>query len=292
MSRRTSAPRGTPSSPSPGRCGWCGGCARAWWWAWAATRRSRRWSAPASRASRRWCTRPTPIPAWPTGSRCASVPAPRSPSPGRRSPGRWSPAIPIRPAIAAVRRAPVTPPLVAVVGGSLGARSLNQAVLGLYDRWRDRSDVMIHHVSGVRDYEECRIRLEALRRPGDALGYRLVPFEEHMEAIYTDADAGRLPLGRDDRGAHRGRRARGAGAAPRRARRPPDRERGGAGRGRRRGGGRAMPPSTRPASTPSSTALLADPDRRRAMGDAARALGRPDATARFADLVEEVAGAR
>ena len=63
----------------------------------AATRRSRRWSAPASRACRRSCTRPTPIPAWPTGSRCASAPAPRSPSPGRRSPGRWSPAIPSGP---------------------------------------------------------------------------------------------------------------------------------------------------------------------------------------------------
>jgi UDP-N-acetylglucosamine--N-acetylmuramyl-(pentapeptide) pyrophosphoryl-undecaprenol N-acetylglucosamine transferase len=38
------------------------------------------------------------------------------------------------------------------------------------------------------------------------------------------------------------------------------------------------------------TALLADPARRAAMADAARGLGRPDATARFADLVEEVAG--
>jgi UDP-N-acetylglucosamine--N-acetylmuramyl-(pentapeptide) pyrophosphoryl-undecaprenol N-acetylglucosamine transferase len=38
------------------------------------------------------------------------------------------------------------------------------------------------------------------------------------------------------------------------------------------------------------TALLADPARRHAMADAARGLGRPDATARFADLVEEVAG--
>ncbi len=38
---------------------------------------------------------------------------------------------PIRPAIAAVERAPVAPPRIAVVGGSLGARSLNEAVLGL-----------------------------------------------------------------------------------------------------------------------------------------------------------------
>jgi UDP-N-acetylglucosamine:LPS N-acetylglucosamine transferase len=32
--------------------------------------------------------------------------------------------------------------------------------------------------------------------------------------------------------------------------------------------------------------LLADAARRRAMGEAARTLGRPDATERFADLVE------
>ena len=38
--------------------------------------------------------------------------------------------------------------------------------------------------------------------------------------------------------------------------------------------------------------LLDDPDRAAAMGVAARTLGRPDATARFADLVEEVGGAR
>jgi UDP-N-acetylglucosamine:LPS N-acetylglucosamine transferase len=38
--------------------------------------------------------------------------------------------------------------------------------------------------------------------------------------------------------------------------------------------------------------LLDDPDRRAAMGAAARTLGRPDAAARLADLVEEVADDR
>ena len=104
--------------------------------------------------------------------------------------------------------------------------------------------------------------------------------------------AGRLPLGRDDGGAHRGRGARGAGAAPRRARRPPDRERGGAGRGRRRGGGPRRRPRPGPPRHRARPRCSPTPTVGRAMGDAARALGRPDATARFADLVEEVAGAR
>src|SRR5262249_43719186 len=72
---------------------------------------------------------------------------------------------PIRPEIAAVRRAPTSPPVVAVVGGSLGARRINDATLGVYDLWRARGDVVIHHVTGTRDYEGCRIRLDALRAP-------------------------------------------------------------------------------------------------------------------------------
>lgn len=197
---------------------------------------------------------------------------------------------PIRPAIAAVRRAPVAPPLIAVVGGSLGARSLNRAVLGLYDRWRDRTDVTIHHVSGTRDYEECLATLDAARAVGDALGYRLVPFEEHMETIYTDATiivarAGGMtaeltavgiasvlvPLPGAP-GDHQTRNAEAlvaAGAAVMIV-------------------DAALDPARLDAEL---TALLTDPQRCRTMADAARGLGRPDATARFADLVEEVAGA-
>jgi len=196
---------------------------------------------------------------------------------------------PIRPAIAAVHRAPVDPPLIAVVGGSLGARSLNRAVLGLYDRWRDRSDVTIHHASGTRDYEECLAVLEAARAQGDVLGYRLVPFEEHMETIYTDAAiivarAGGMtaeltavgipsvlvPLPGAP-GDHQTRNAEAlvaAGAAVMIA-------------------DATLDPARLDAAL---TALLTDPERRRRMADAARGLGRPDATARFADLGEEVAG--
>ena len=56
----------------------------------------------------------------------------------------------------------------------------------------------------------------------------------------------------------------------------------------RRGRWCPTPSSTPPASTRELGALLADPARLAAMSAAARTLGRPDATARFADLVEEV----
>jgi UDP-N-acetylglucosamine:LPS N-acetylglucosamine transferase len=211
----------------------------------------------------------------------AAVTLPGTPLPGAVVTGN-----PIRPAIAAVERAPVHPPLVAVVGGSLGARSLNQAVLGLYDRWRDRTDVTIHHVTGTRDYQGCSTMLAAERAAGDRLSYRLVPFEEHMEVVYTEATlvvsrAGGmtaelttvgmpsvlvpLPGAPGDHQTANADALVAAGAAVKIT----DAE---------------LDPGRLAVEL---DALLGDPDRLAAMSDAARGLGRPDATARFADLVED-----
>jgi len=193
---------------------------------------------------------------------------------------------PIRPTIAAVARAPVAPPLVAVVGGSLGARSLNRATVGLYDRWRARDDVTIHHVTGTRDYEECSTALAAQQDAGDRLEYTLVPFEERMEDVYAKAtvvvsrSGGMtaelttvgmpavlvpLPGAPGDHQTANADALVAAGAAVKVA----DAE---------------LSP-TRLADE--LDALLADPDRLATMAAAARSLGRPYATARFADLVED-----
>jgi UDP-N-acetylglucosamine--N-acetylmuramyl-(pentapeptide) pyrophosphoryl-undecaprenol N-acetylglucosamine transferase len=201
---------------------------------------------------------------------------------------------PIRPQIAAVRRDPVSPPLVGIVGGSLGARSLNRAALGLYDRWRDRADVAIQHVTGARDFEECRKTLAATRatnNSNDTLRYELVRFEDHMEQLYADATivvcrAGGMtaeltavgipsvvvPLPGAP-GDHQGRNAAAlvdAGAAV------------------------MIPDGALDAERldVELRAVLDDPARLDAMAKSARGLGRPDATARLADLVEEVASAR
>ncbi len=192
---------------------------------------------------------------------------------------------PIRPAIAAVERDPVSPPRIAVVGGSLGARSLNQAVLGLYDRWRDRTDLTIHHVTGTRDYPGCSTELAAQRAAGDRLSYSLVPFEEHMEVVYAEAtlvvsrSGGMtaelttvgmpsvlipLPGAPGDHQTANADALVAAGAAVKIA----DADLG----------------ADRLAAE--LDVLLADPSRLATMGAAARTLGRPDATARFADLVE------
>jgi undecaprenyldiphospho-muramoylpentapeptide beta-N-acetylglucosaminyltransferase len=194
---------------------------------------------------------------------------------------------PIRPAIAGVVRAPTVPPRIAVVGGSLGARSLNQAALALYDRWRDRSDLTIHHVTGTRDYQGCSTTLAAQRAPGDRLSYSLVPFEEHMEVVYAEATlvvsrAGGmtaelttvgmpsvlvpLPGAPGDHQTANADALVAAGAAVK----VPDAE---------------LDAARLAAEV---DALLSQPARLEAMSAAARQLGRPDATARFADLVEQV----
>jgi UDP-N-acetylglucosamine--N-acetylmuramyl-(pentapeptide) pyrophosphoryl-undecaprenol N-acetylglucosamine transferase len=92
---------------------------------------------------------------------------------------------PVRPAIVAVKRAPARPPVVAIVGGSLGSAALNELALGLHDTWRDRNDVAIEHVCGARYLDDCRARL--LVKPGDRISYRLVGYEHDMPGLYSRA---------------------------------------------------------------------------------------------------------
>jgi UDP-N-acetylglucosamine--N-acetylmuramyl-(pentapeptide) pyrophosphoryl-undecaprenol N-acetylglucosamine transferase len=198
---------------------------------------------------------------------------------------------PIRPEIVRVERAPAAPPVVAVVGGSLGAQRINDATLDLYEHWRRREDVVIHHVTGVRGYEGCAVRLARLREPGDRLDYRLVPYEDDMATLYTTATAMvcraggmtaelaavgmpsvlvPLPRAPGDHQTRNAEESASAGAAIL----VPDDELDGA---------RLAAELDR---------LLAEPARLAAMEAAARSLGRLDAAARFADLVEEVANGR
>lgn len=93
---------------------------------------------------------------------------------------------PVRREVLAVERRPDTSrPMLAVVGGSLGARRLNDAALGLYALWRERADLTIRHVTGPRDFERCAEQMAGLRRPDDTLVYDLVDYEDHMDTLYA-----------------------------------------------------------------------------------------------------------
>ena len=188
---------------------------------------------------------------------------------------------------------PVRPPLVAIFGGSLGAGRLNDAALELYDRWRQRDDVAVRHVTGAaRLRPAARARSTRPRRADDRLPYELVRVRgPHGDAVRPRATlavcrAGAVTVAElaaagvpavlvplpGAPGDHQTRNARtmvDAGAAVARARR----------RVRRRPARRR---SLTRAARPTRTGLDT-------MATAAATLARPDAAARLADLVEEVA---
>jgi UDP-N-acetylglucosamine--N-acetylmuramyl-(pentapeptide) pyrophosphoryl-undecaprenol N-acetylglucosamine transferase len=76
--------------------------------------------------------------------------------------------------------------VLAVVGGSLGARRLNDAASGLPPLLANRQDVVIYHVSGSRDYEELRGR--GVSPSGGGPDYRLVRFEDRLPELFVAAD--------------------------------------------------------------------------------------------------------
>lgn len=199
---------------------------------------------------------------------------------------------PVRSVIAAIVREPAhEPALLAVYGGAQGARTINRAAIGCYDTWRRRTDMRVRHVCGPRNETECVAALDAQRKEGDALAYELVPYEPHMEELLARAS---LTVSRAGAGTVAELTVAGVPSvlvplpgspSDHQARNAQTLERAGA-------AVVVLDQDCDPARLDAVvTALLADPERLDAMGRAARALGRPDAAARVADLVEEHARA-
>lgn len=76
--------------------------------------------------------------------------------------------------------------VVAIFGGSLGARRINQAALGLARAWGGRGDLAIYHVVGRRDWPD--ISRDLPRAPGGGLVYEAVEYEENMADVLAGAD--------------------------------------------------------------------------------------------------------
>lgn len=200
---------------------------------------------------------------------------------------------PVRPDIAAADRSPegrrqarralgLPPdrPTLAAFGGSLGARRINRAVLGLGQRWAGRPDRALYHVTGRRDHDEMAAAA------GSDPAQRLVAYEDRMPLLYAAADlvvcrAGAttvaelavagvpavlvpLPGAPGDHQTANARQLVRAGAAVLVPDDQCDTER----------LGRVV------------DELLGDPERLEGMGSAARALGHPDAAARVAEVVD------
>jgi UDP-N-acetylglucosamine--N-acetylmuramyl-(pentapeptide) pyrophosphoryl-undecaprenol N-acetylglucosamine transferase len=195
---------------------------------------------------------------------------------------------PVRASIAAVSRDPAhDPACVAVYGGAQGARTINLAVLGCYDRWRRRHDLAVHHVCGPRHIDECRATLDAGRRADDKLQYDLVAYDEHMDRLLARAT---LAVCRAGAGSIAELTAAGVPAVlvPLPGA-PSDHQTRNARTLERAGAAVLVPDAECDAKRLDAvvSGLLAAPRRLVEMGEVARALGRPDAAARVADVVEE-----
>jgi UDP-N-acetylglucosamine--N-acetylmuramyl-(pentapeptide) pyrophosphoryl-undecaprenol N-acetylglucosamine transferase len=177
---------------------------------------------------------------------------------------------------------------VASMSGSLGARRVNQALAELAALWARCGTRALYHVTGRRDYDAFVRGADGPPGP-DAdgrLAYRVVPFEDDVADFLTAADvcvtrAGAMTVAElllsgvpavlvPLPGAPRDHQTRNAEAMVRigAAVRVPDPECDGA------------------RLADELDALLADPERLRAMGDAARGHAHPDAAARIAELVD------
>ena len=76
--------------------------------------------------------------------------------------------------------------LIAAIGGSLGARRINDAVVALAAEWAGRSGVAIRHVIGARDWETTTAACPRSVQGG--LVYQQVRYEDRMDLVYAAAD--------------------------------------------------------------------------------------------------------
>jgi UDP-N-acetylglucosamine--N-acetylmuramyl-(pentapeptide) pyrophosphoryl-undecaprenol N-acetylglucosamine transferase len=70
-----------------------------------------------------------------------------------------------------------------VFGGSQGARRINQAAVGLADRWQDRADRQVLHIAGAAEFASTRSAVA-----GGKLPYEVVEFLDDMTDAYSAAD--------------------------------------------------------------------------------------------------------
>jgi len=211
---------------------------------------------------------------------------------------------PVRPAISAVVHTPearqaaraelgmaTDRQVVVVFGGSLGARQINRAVDGLVERWGGRQDLVIYHIVGRRDWgaysdDGSVDRIDRTGPAGGGLDLVRVAYEERMPLVYAAADlvvsrAGAMTVAELAVAGVPSVLVPLPGA-------PGDHQTENA-RVLERVGAAVLLPD--PACTPTGLAgvveeLLLDPDHLEEMGRAARSIGRPDAAAAGARVVE------
>jgi UDP-N-acetylglucosamine--N-acetylmuramyl-(pentapeptide) pyrophosphoryl-undecaprenol N-acetylglucosamine transferase len=176
--------------------------------------------------------------------------------------------------------------LVVAMSGSLGSRTVNQAVIGMAGRLADRGDLVVHHVIGRRDWQTPHAPSPAVA-PDAAITYRPVEYEDRPDQVLAAAD---LFIGRSGASTVAELAVVGVPAilvplpiAPR------DAQARNAEPFVRAGAARVLSDAecTHDRLAEVVAELVGSPDQLSSMAVAMRALGRPDAARRVADLIEE-----
>lgn len=76
--------------------------------------------------------------------------------------------------------------VIAVWAGSLGARTINRAVAELATQWSHRSDLVLYHVVGRRDWSDHRDN--GVPGTKESMAYRVVEYETQMPFLLRAAD--------------------------------------------------------------------------------------------------------
>ncbi len=174
--------------------------------------------------------------------------------------------------------------VVVVFGGSLGARTINDALIGALERFQPDQPVLIRHIIGHRDHADV---VERVREPAaDRVRYVPIRYEDDMATTYAAAD---LVVCRSGATSCSELAATGTpsvlvplpGA-------PGDHQTANARALERVGGAVIVPDADLDAASlvAAIESLLDEPERLADMGIAARTIARPDAADAVADLVE------
>ena len=78
--------------------------------------------------------------------------------------------------------------MVLVTGGSRGAKTINQAMLGVHKYFKDKSGIYIHHVTGTLAYDEIVKSLGEVKDGRYGKGSHIIKYEYDMPSALAAAD--------------------------------------------------------------------------------------------------------
>ncbi|HAJ95644.1 MAG TPA: undecaprenyldiphospho-muramoylpentapeptide beta-N-acetylglucosaminyltransferase [Actinobacteria bacterium] len=73
-------------------------------------------------------------------------------------------------------------------GGSLGAKKINDAIMGLYKIFKDNNNIQFLLITGNRFYDSIKDDLEKRRRSDDKIIFNIFPYIDEISQIYRIAD--------------------------------------------------------------------------------------------------------